>query len=123
MTITGADYEKVMALNAKGLTNTEIAAATGVSSRTVSRMRNGQWEPPSPASMPLLGRSPLTGVIEKHMEAGYTLDELTVLARDNDPFRQDRDEGHKLGRWLADTLEGMGFEVGEGGRTITLQAS
>ena len=105
---TGADYEKVMALDAQGLTNGQIAAATGVSSRTVSRMRNGQWEPPSPASMPLLGRSPLTGVIEKHMEAGYTLDELTVLARDNDPFRQDRSEGHKLGRWLRGTLESLG---------------
>ena len=68
--------------------------------------------------MPLLGRSPLTGVIEEHMEAGYTLDELTVLARDNDPFRQDRSEGHKLGQWLRGTLEAMGFEVGEGGRTI-----
>jgi hypothetical protein len=77
MSITGADYEKVMALNAKGLTNAEIEAATGVSSRTVSRMR--EWAvgaaQPSPASMPLLGRLPLTGVIEKHMEAGYTLDE------------------------------------------------
>ena len=68
--------------------------------------------------MPLLGASPLTGVIQEHMDRGWSLDELTVLARDNDPFRQDRDEGHKLGRWLRDTLEGMGFEVGEGGRTI-----
>ena len=69
--------------------------------------------------MPLLGRSALTGVIEEHMEAGYTLDELTVLARDNDPFRQDRDEGHKLGRWLRDTLQDkLHFEVGEGGRVI-----
>ena len=68
MSITGADYEKVMALDAQGLTNAEIAAATGVSKRTVSRMRNGQWSPPAGASMPLLGRSPLTGVIEEHMD-------------------------------------------------------
>lgn len=81
-------------------------------------MRNGQWEPPSSPSMPLLGRSPLTGVIEEHMDEGWSLDELTVLARDNDPFRQDRSEGHKLGRWPRGTLEAMGFEVGEGGRTI-----
>jgi hypothetical protein len=68
--------------------------------------------------MPLLGRSPLTGVIEEHMDSGWTLDDLTVLARDNDPFRQDRSEGHELGQWLRGTLEAMGFEVGEGGRTI-----
>jgi hypothetical protein len=83
-------------------------------------MRNGQWSPPAGSSMPLLGRSPLTGVIKDYMEDdGCTLDDLTVLARDNDPFRQDRDEGHKLGRWLRDTLESeLGWEVGEGGRTI-----
>ena len=65
-------------------------------------------EPPAGPSMPLLGRSPLTGVIEDYMDQGWSLDELTVLARDNDPFRQDRAEGHRLGRWLRDTLEAMG---------------
>ena len=118
MSITGANYERVMALDAQGLTNAEIAAKAGVSKRTVSRMLAGQWRPPAGPSTPLLGRSPLTGVIEEHMEEGWTLDELTVLARDNDPFRQDRSEGHKLGQWLRGTLEAMGFEVGEGGRTI-----
>ena len=68
--------------------------------------------------MPLLGRSPLTGVNMEHIDQGWSLDELTVLARDNDPFRQDRSEGHKLGRWLRGTLEAMGFAVGAGGRTI-----
>src|SRR5260370_355775 len=116
---TGADYEKVMALDAQGLTNGQIAAAAGVSVRTVVRMRNGQWEPPSGPSMPLLGRSPLTGVIMEHIDGGHALDSLTVLADDNDPFRQDRAEGHKLGRWLRDTLEGkLCFAVGEDGRTI-----
>ena len=118
MSITGANYERVMALDAQGLTNAEIAAKAGVSKRTVSRMLAGQWRPPAGPSTPLLGRSPLTGVIEEHIEEGWTLDELTVLARDNDPFRQDRSEGHKLGQWLRGTLEAMGFEVGEGGRTI-----
>jgi len=118
VSITGADYEKVMTLDARGLTNAEIEAATGVSKRTVTRMRRGQWSPPRGPSMPLLGRSPLTNVIEDGMENGWSLDDLTVLARDNDPFRQDRSEGHKLGQWLRGTLEGMGFEVGEDGRTI-----
>ena len=68
MSITGADYEKVMALDAQGLANAEIAAQTGVSKRTISRMRNGQWSQPAGPSMPLLGRSPLTGVIAEHME-------------------------------------------------------
>jgi hypothetical protein len=115
---TEADYEQVMALDAKGLTIGEIVAATGVSRRTIARMRRGQWSPPARPSMPLLGRSPLTGVIQEHMDGGWTLDELTVLARDNDPFRQDRAEGHRLGRWLRDTLEAMDFEVGEGGRSV-----
>ena len=115
---TGADYEKVMALDAQSLTSREIVGGDRRVQPTVERMRNGQWEPPSAASMPLLGRSPLTGVIEEHMDSGWTLDELTVLARDNDPFRQDRSEGHKLGQWLRGTLEAMGFQVGEGGRTI-----
>ena len=53
--------------------------------------------------MPLVGRSPMSGVIENRMETPGTLDELTVLARDNDPFRQDRSEGHKLGQWLHGT--------------------
>ena len=114
---TPADYEKVMAMPAERYSLRDVWLATGVSMSTVKRMRHGQWEPPEP-SMPLLGRSPLTGVIEEHMEDGWTLDELTVLARDNDPFRQDRAEGHKLGRWLRGTLEAMGLQVGEGGRTI-----
>ena len=113
---TQAGYLKVMALTDQGASLAEIVAATGVSKRTIARMRNGEWEPPRGPSMPLLGRSPLTGVIEEHMDSGWTLDDLTVLARDNDPFRQDTDEGHKLGRWLRDTLEAMGIEVGEGGR-------
>jgi hypothetical protein len=118
MTMTGADCDKVMALDAQGLANAEIAAKTGVSKRTVTRMRAGQWKPSSGPSMPLLGRSPLTGVIEEHMEAGYTLDELTVLARDNDPFRQDRDEGHKLGRWPAEEDHLVPLELG-GSNDIT----
>jgi len=115
---TEADHLRVMALTDQGASLAEIVAATGISKRTIARMRNGQWSPPAGRSMPLLGASPLTGVIREHMDQGWSLDELTVLARDNDPFRQDRDEGHKLGRWLRGTLEGMGFEVGEGGRVV-----
>ena len=114
---TPADYEKVMAMPAERYSLRDVERATGVSMSTVKRMRHGQWEPPEP-SMPLLGRSPLTGVIEEHMDQGWSLDDLTVLARDNDPFRQDRSEGHKLGHWLRDTLEAMGLQVGEGGRVV-----
>jgi len=115
---TEDDYLKVMALTDQGLTSAEIMAATGVSKRTITRMRNGQWQPPSGSSMPLLGRSPLTGVIKDYMDQGCTMDDLTVLARGNDPFRHDTAEGHKLGEWLRDTLEAIGVEVGEGGRKI-----
>ena len=69
--------------------------------------------------MPLLGHSRLTDVITDYVGVGdTTLDTLTVLARGNDPFRQDTTEGHKNGQWLRDTLESMGVEVGEGGRKI-----
>jgi hypothetical protein len=115
---TEADYENVMAMPAERYSLRDVWLATGVSMSTVKRMRDGTWQPPSGPSTPLLGRSPLTGVIEEQVDQGWTLDELTVLARDNDPFRQDRAEGHRLGQWLRDTLEAMGFEIGEGGRTI-----
>lgn len=115
---TENDYERVMALDANGHTNAEIEAATGVSKRTISRMRNGLWSPPAGPSMPLLGLSPLTDVITGHLDQGWSLGSMTVLARGNDPFRQDSAEGHKLGRWLRGTLEVMGFETGEGGRQI-----
>jgi hypothetical protein len=116
---TEDDYRIVVALTDQGASLAEIVAATGVSKRTIARMRNGEWEPPRGPSMPLLGDSRLTSVIAHHIDDGYCLDDLTVLAHGNDPFRQDTDEGHKLGKWLRDTLEGeLGFEVGEDGRTI-----
>jgi hypothetical protein len=51
---TENDYLKVMALTDQGASLAEIVAATGVSRRTITRMRNGQWEPPRGPSMPLL---------------------------------------------------------------------
>jgi hypothetical protein len=116
---TEDDYLKVMALTNQGASLGEIVAATGMSRRTITRMRNGQWSPPAGPVMPLLGRSELTGVILDYMDRGATLEELTVLARGNDPFRQDSDAGHRLGRWLRDTLEDrLEFAVGEDGRKI-----
>jgi len=115
---TENDYLKVMTMTGQGASLAEIMAATGVSRRTISRMRNGQWSPPAGSSMPLLGRSPLTSIIEEHMDQGWALDDLTVLARGNDPFRQDTAEGHKIGEWLCDTLESLGIQIGEGGRKI-----
>jgi hypothetical protein len=58
---TENDYLKVMTMTGQGASLAEIMAATGVSKRTIARMRNGQWSPPAGPSMPLLGRSPLTG--------------------------------------------------------------
>ena len=103
---TEADLAKVLALPEAQYSLKDVERLTGVTASTVGRMRRGEWRPPSDPSMPLLGRSPLTGVIEDYMEDdGCTLDGLTVLARGNDPFRQDTAEGHRLGRWLRDTLE------------------
>lgn len=113
---TEDDYLKVVALADQGMKNAEITELTGVSVRTIIRMRNGQWKPPRTAFDSLLGRSPLTDVITEYVEDGWSLADLTVLAHGNDPFRQDTVTGHKIGQWLRDTLEGMGFEIGEGGR-------
>ncbi len=118
---TEADYEKVMAMPAARYSMREVWLATGVSMSTVKRMRGGTWQPPSGPSMPLLGRSPLTGVIQDYMDEGCALDDLIVLARGNDPFRQDSHEGHRLGEWLAATLEAMGVQVGDEGRTVHLR--
>lgn len=38
-----------------------------------------------------------------------SMDALTVLAPQNDPFRQDTDAHHRDGKWLADTLAGLGL--------------
>ena len=115
---TGADLAKVLALPEAQYSLKDVERLTGVTASTAGRMRRGEWQPPSGPSMPLLGRSPLTRVVEEHMDDGWSLDELTVLARGNDPFRQDTAEGHRNARWLVDTLDGMGFEIGEGGRKI-----
>ena len=39
---TENDYRNVMALTDQGLTSAEIMAATGVSKRTIARMRKGK---------------------------------------------------------------------------------
>jgi hypothetical protein len=38
------------------------------------------------------------------MAAGYNMDDLTVLAAQNDPYRVDTPAGHRDGRWLAERL-------------------
>jgi hypothetical protein len=110
--------DQVLALTAQGLTNAQIAAKTGIKLRSISRLRSPGWEPPRTAFDSLLGHSPLTDVITEHVDDGWSLDDLTVLTHLNDPYRQDTDEGHRLGAWLAGTLDAMGFETGEGGRKI-----
>ena len=115
---TEADLAKVLALPEAQYSLKDVERLTGVTASTAGRMRRGEWQPPSGPSMPLLGRSPLTSVVEEHVDDGWSLDELTVLARGNDPFRQDTAEGHKIGEWLCDTLESLGVQIGEGGRKI-----
>jgi FixJ family two-component response regulator len=53
--------DQVLALTAQGLTNAQIAAKTGIKLRSISRLRSPGWEPPRGASMPLVGRAPMSG--------------------------------------------------------------
>jgi hypothetical protein len=43
-------------------------------------------------------------------ETGLPLRDVTVLAQQNDPFRQDTPAGRRDGAWLADTLEKLGID-------------
>jgi hypothetical protein len=58
--------------------------------------------------------SPLRAALE---ETGQTLDSLTVLAEQNDPFRLDTDANHRDGKWLAVTATDLGI----GSRRIHLR--
>jgi hypothetical protein len=65
--------------------------------------------------MTVNGVSPLRAALDAAIaEAGYTLNRLTVLARENDPFRVDTPARHRDGQWLATLIEDLGL----GGRDI-----
>lgn len=51
----------------------------------------------------------MTGSLRAALDnSGGSLKSLTVLAPQNDPFRVDTPSGHRDGRWLRDTLDGLG---------------
>ena len=113
-----ADCEAVMALARQGASLREIALATGIPQTTASRMRAGRWQPPEArpnGARGLLGRSPLTAALDPYLDAGASLDELTVQKNGTDPFRTDTAAGHAEGQWLADTVAGLGVRLGAGG--------
>ena len=59
---------------------------------------------PSPLDRASQGRDTSTGLratLEAAMAAGYSMEDLTVLAAQNDPYRVDTLAGHRDGRWLA----------------------
>src|SRR5688500_17780145 len=47
------------------------------------------------------GCGPLRRVLSDVRTRGVTMDDLTVLAVANDPYRQDTPAGHAEGRWFA----------------------
>ena len=52
------------------------------------------------------GVGPLRKVLEQaRLKHGYSMTELTVLATQNDPYRQDTPAGHEVARWFAEQLE------------------
>jgi hypothetical protein len=115
---TEEDYLKVMALDPERYSLRDAEAETGVSTSTVARMRRGQWKPTRSALSSLLGKSPLSDVLACYMDQGWSLGDLTVLTRGNDPFRQDIKTAHENGKWLCDAMKRAGFVIGESGRTI-----
>ena len=56
------------------------------------------------------GGSPLRAALEAVMaERGCTMKDLTVLAPQRDPFRLDTPANHRLGEWLAATIDATGL--------------
>jgi hypothetical protein len=52
------------------------------------------------------GVGPLRKVIEQaRLRHGYSMTDLTVLAIQNDPYRQDTPAGHEVARWFAEQIE------------------
>ena len=52
------------------------------------------------------GAGPLRKIIEQaRMEHGISMTELTVLAIQNDPYRQDTPAGHEVARWFAEQIQ------------------
>jgi len=54
-------------------------------------------------------------------ETGLSLNELSVLAPLNDPFRLDTPANHKLGEWFAEKLKAAGYLSGDDSRVIHLR--
>jgi hypothetical protein len=52
---------------------------------------------------------PLRQILDDQVELGYTLADLTVLATQHDPFRQDTPTGHRDGEWLAVNIRDLGL--------------
>jgi hypothetical protein len=62
--------------------------------------------------------SPLREELERwSSDSGLSLDDLTVLAKQNDPFRLDTPANHRDGKWLRDTADALGL----GDRTIHIR--
>jgi len=59
----------------------------------------------------------LRQALEDAMAGGYTMSDLTVLDKKNDPFRVDTQARHRDGGWLAATAAGLGL----GDKTIHLR--
>jgi hypothetical protein len=52
------------------------------------------------------GTGPLRKVIEQaRLKHGYSMTDLTVLAIQNDPYRQDTPAGHEVAKWFAEQIE------------------
>ena len=52
------------------------------------------------------GIGPLRTVLEQaQLIAGYTMNDLTVLDKQNDPYRQDTPAGHQKGRWFKEQVD------------------
>jgi hypothetical protein len=70
------------------------------------------------ANRPRRDSGPLRALlVQTAANEGVSLNDLTVLSNQNDPFRVDTESGHRDGRWLRDTAQ----ELGLGDRKIHLR--
>jgi hypothetical protein len=107
---SAADHARVMALVAEGKSLTEIEAATGGGRTAAYRMRKGTWQGRfGGADHSAVGTSALARFLEPYLQDGCSVDDLTVLSYNNDPFRCDNVAGHRDGAWLRDTAERLGL--------------
>jgi ComEC/Rec2-related protein len=100
----------------KEINNVSLAqtlTASAVTGHLIARRRHRAWRALSfgVSAMAISEKTKATGLratLEEAMAAGQSMQGLTVLAVQNDPYRVDTRAGHRDGEWLAMQAEALG---------------